>query len=154
MRSFATPLFCCEQRPAEPNALILAASCAGLLFVFCPFPTDHARNTRHLNVSCWIYHYSAILDVEDLEDEVPVPMQGAVASSAPTRANWTDRPNRGAIIGSGWGRSKVVTAPVRLRLRQPARTALLPIDREAVNLASLTVALTTDFARRVPEFQK
>jgi hypothetical protein len=36
----------------------------------------------------------------------------------------------------------------------PARTALLPVGREAVDLASLTVALTTDFARRVPESQK
>jgi hypothetical protein len=46
------------------------------------------------------------------------------------------------------------TGSVAITATGQDRIALDRIGREAVNLASLTVALTTDFARRVPEFQK
>ena len=73
-------------------------------------PRQHARERRPpLDVSCWICHHAAVLDVDSYADDVPVPWFGprmvctrCGIVGADARPNWIDRPKRETLVGSGW----------------------------------------------------
>jgi hypothetical protein len=71
------------------------------------------NGVRRLSVSCWICHHSAVVDVDGYADPVPVPAFGprmvctrCGIVGADARPNWTDRPARETMVGSGWQRHR------------------------------------------------
>jgi hypothetical protein len=67
------------------------------------------ENGGRLDVSCWICHHAAVLDVDGYADDVPVPWSGPrmVCTrrgiiGADARPNWINRPTRETLVGPGW----------------------------------------------------
>jgi hypothetical protein len=67
------------------------------------------NGVRRLNVSCWICHHSAVLDVDGFDDDRPVPWfgprmvcTGCGIVGADARPNWVDRPARESLVGPAW----------------------------------------------------
>jgi hypothetical protein len=68
-----------------------------------------ANGVRRLSVSCWQCHHSAVIDVDGLSDEIPVPSFGprmvctfCGIIGCDARPNWTDLTPAG-LYPSTWG---------------------------------------------------